>query len=50
MHQVVLLKDFWLYFGESGFEINGKIAVSALLTETEPAARAEVTFTALIPS
>lgn len=47
--QQVLLKDFWLCFGESDFEIIGKIAVSALLAETEPAARAEVSFTALIP-
>lgn len=50
MHQVVLLKNFWLHFGESSFEINVKIAVSALLTKTEPAAWAEVIFTVVIPS
>lgn len=48
MHHVVLLKDFWLHFGSS--EIKVKIAVSALSTKTEPAARAEMSFTAVIPS
>lgn len=49
MYQVVLLKNFWLHFEESSFEINVKIAVSALLTKTEPAAQAEVSFTVVIP-
>lgn len=44
----MLLKDFWLHFEEASSEI--KVKIAALSTKTEPAARAEMSFTAVIPS